>query len=104
MPLRRNRPLTEAYEQEFEQRVMARMEERLDQFGDYGVAGDDYKGAPVFNDAYEEALVFDDDQFEEESMPVYDTDIEDVIKEEEGFVRKRGFGDTNMDATSTRDE
>ncbi|GJS28555.1 hypothetical protein Tco_0489175 [Tanacetum coccineum] len=31
---RRNRPLTEAYEQEFEQRVMARMEERLDQFVD----------------------------------------------------------------------
>ncbi|GJW98408.1 zinc finger BED domain-containing protein DAYSLEEPER-like protein [Tanacetum coccineum] len=29
---------------------------------------------------------------EVESMPVYDTDIEDVIKEEEGFVRKGGFG------------
>nr|GEX69829.1 hypothetical protein [Tanacetum cinerariifolium] len=29
---------------------------------------------------------------EEESMPVYDTDIEDVIEEEEGFVRKGGFG------------
>ncbi|GJW90239.1 hypothetical protein Tco_0167792 [Tanacetum coccineum] len=28
---------------------------------------------------------------EEESMPVYDTDIEDVIEEEEGFVRKGGF-------------
>ncbi|GJY23625.1 hypothetical protein Tco_0397283 [Tanacetum coccineum] len=26
-------------------------------------------------------------------MPVYDTDIEDVIKEEEGFVGKRGFGE-----------
>ncbi|GJW77345.1 reverse transcriptase domain-containing protein [Tanacetum coccineum] len=34
MPPRRNRPLTEAYEQEFEQRVMARMKERLDQFVD----------------------------------------------------------------------
>ncbi|GJW55890.1 putative nucleotidyltransferase, ribonuclease H [Tanacetum coccineum] len=34
MPPRRNRPLTEAYEQEFEQRVMARMEERLGQFVD----------------------------------------------------------------------
>ncbi|GJW29917.1 reverse transcriptase domain-containing protein [Tanacetum coccineum] len=34
MPPRRNRPLTEAYEQEFEQRVMARMEERLDEFVD----------------------------------------------------------------------
>nr|GEV57572.1 reverse transcriptase domain-containing protein [Tanacetum cinerariifolium] len=31
MPPRRNRPLTEAYEQEFKQRVMARMEEQLDQ-------------------------------------------------------------------------
>ncbi|GKF03406.1 hypothetical protein Tco_0030329, partial [Tanacetum coccineum] len=30
MPPRRNRPLTEAYEQELEQRVMARIEERLD--------------------------------------------------------------------------
>ncbi|GKA80835.1 hypothetical protein Tco_0787527, partial [Tanacetum coccineum] len=29
---------------------------------------------------------------EEESCPVYDTDIEDVIEEEEGFVGKRGFG------------
>ncbi|GJY12766.1 putative nucleotidyltransferase, ribonuclease H [Tanacetum coccineum] len=34
MPPRRNRPLTEAYEQEFEQRVMARMEGRLDEFVD----------------------------------------------------------------------
>ncbi|GKD05609.1 hypothetical protein Tco_1180583 [Tanacetum coccineum] len=34
MPPRRNRPLTEACEQELEQRVMARMEERLDQFVD----------------------------------------------------------------------
>ncbi|GKA11902.1 putative reverse transcriptase domain-containing protein [Tanacetum coccineum] len=32
MPPRRNEPLTEACEQEFELRVMARMEERLDQF------------------------------------------------------------------------
>ncbi|GJU64534.1 reverse transcriptase domain-containing protein [Tanacetum coccineum] len=39
--------------------------------------------APVFDDGYEEAPIFDDDQFEEESMPVYDTDIEDVIGEEE---------------------
>nr|GFB48178.1 hypothetical protein [Tanacetum cinerariifolium] len=28
---------------------------------------------------------------EEELMPIYDTDIEDVIEEEEGFVRKGGF-------------
>ncbi|GJT95385.1 hypothetical protein Tco_1090903 [Tanacetum coccineum] len=49
---------------------------------DYGMTDDDYKGP----------LVFDDDQYEEELMPVYDTDNEDVIKEEEGFVRKGGFG------------
>ncbi|GJY34418.1 hypothetical protein Tco_0418887 [Tanacetum coccineum] len=53
------------------------------ELGDHGVAGDDYEGAPVFDDGYEEAPIFDDDQFEEESMPVYDTDIEDVIGEEE---------------------
>ncbi|GKB99254.1 hypothetical protein Tco_0985391, partial [Tanacetum coccineum] len=38
------------------------------------------------------APIFDDDQYEEESMLVYDIDIEDVIKEEEGFIRKGGFG------------
>nr|GEY82407.1 hypothetical protein [Tanacetum cinerariifolium] len=56
----------------------------FDEWGDYGVAGDDYEGTPVFDDDYEEAPVFDDDQYEEELMLVYDTDIEDVIKEEEG--------------------
>nr|GFC55345.1 reverse transcriptase domain-containing protein [Tanacetum cinerariifolium] len=35
----------------------------------------------VADDDYAEGLVFDDDQYEEESMPVYDTDIEDVIEE-----------------------
>nr|GEZ49179.1 reverse transcriptase domain-containing protein [Tanacetum cinerariifolium] len=34
MPPRRNRPLTEAYEQEFEQHIMERMEEQLGQFVD----------------------------------------------------------------------
>ncbi|GJZ54739.1 putative nucleotidyltransferase, ribonuclease H [Tanacetum coccineum] len=34
MPPRRNRPLNEAYEQDFEQRVMARMEQRFNQFVD----------------------------------------------------------------------
>ncbi|GJU91721.1 hypothetical protein Tco_1304144 [Tanacetum coccineum] len=53
-----------------------------DKWGDYGVAGDDFEGPPVFND----------DQYEEVSVPVYNTDIEDVIKEEEGFVKKGGFG------------
>nr|GFC38927.1 hypothetical protein [Tanacetum cinerariifolium] len=49
---------------------------------DYGMSGEDYEGPSVF----------DDDQYEEELMPVYDTAIEDVIEEEEGFVRKGGFG------------
>ncbi|GKB82645.1 hypothetical protein Tco_0949540 [Tanacetum coccineum] len=53
-----------------------------DEWGDYDVVGDDYEGPSVF----------DDDQYEEESMPVYDTDIENVIEEEEGFVGKGGFG------------
>ncbi|GJU22439.1 hypothetical protein Tco_1155781 [Tanacetum coccineum] len=51
-----------------------------------GVADDDYEEAPVFdNDQYKEEIV------KEESMPVYDTDIEDVIEEEEEFVGKRGL-------------
>ncbi|GJU89011.1 hypothetical protein Tco_1301434, partial [Tanacetum coccineum] len=53
-----------------------------DEWGYYGVAGNDYEGPPVF----------DDDQYEEESMPLYDTDIEDVIEEEEGFIGKGTFG------------
>ncbi|GKA20269.1 hypothetical protein Tco_0700258 [Tanacetum coccineum] len=44
-----------------------------DEWRDYGMAGDDYEGPPIF----------DDDQYEEDLMPVYDTDIEDVIEEEE---------------------
>ncbi|GJS92133.1 hypothetical protein Tco_0774769 [Tanacetum coccineum] len=44
-----------------------------DEWRDYGMADDDYEGSPIF----------DADQYEEESMPVYDTDIEDVIEEEE---------------------
>ncbi|GKB06421.1 cyclic nucleotide-binding domain-containing protein, partial [Tanacetum coccineum] len=54
---------------------------------DYGVADDDYEVPPVFDDdQYEKEIV------KEESMPIYDTDIEDVIKEEEGFCGKEGFG------------
>ncbi|GKE41676.1 hypothetical protein Tco_1468960, partial [Tanacetum coccineum] len=59
----------------------------------YGVAGDDYEGAPVFDDDYEEAPVFNDDQFEEESMPVYDTDIEYVSLKEKKDLLGRGFGE-----------
>ncbi|GKE20597.1 hypothetical protein Tco_1432109, partial [Tanacetum coccineum] len=50
------------------------------------VEHEEWKDDGVSDDDYEEAPVFDDDQFEKESMPVYDTDIEDVIEEEEGFV------------------
>nr|GEV59258.1 FT-interacting protein 1-like [Tanacetum cinerariifolium] len=53
-----------------------------DEWRDYDMSGEDYEGPPVF----------DDDQYEEELMPVYDTAIKDVIEEEEGFVRKGGFG------------
>ncbi|GJZ44687.1 hypothetical protein Tco_0591942 [Tanacetum coccineum] len=49
-----------------------------DEWRDYGMVSDDYEGPPVF----------DDDQYKEESIPVYDTDIEDVIEEEEGFSKK----------------
>nr|GEV30291.1 retrovirus-related Pol polyprotein from transposon TNT 1-94 [Tanacetum cinerariifolium] len=62
------------------------------------------EGNPAFHDDYydnpltivlvkEKSFhVNDTDNEEEESMPVYDTDIEDVIEEEEGFVGKGGFG------------
>ncbi|GJT72930.1 hypothetical protein Tco_1032216 [Tanacetum coccineum] len=50
------------------------------------------------HDNYMCSVIVYDDQFgeygcilEEESLPVYDTDIEDVIEEEEGFVGKRGL-------------
>ncbi|GJZ01824.1 hypothetical protein Tco_0519785 [Tanacetum coccineum] len=88
-----------------------------DEWRDYGMAGEDYEGPPVFDDdPYEEEIVsgdvgkgfvddypnFQEDEnnlsysgvvlrVEVESMPIYDTDFEDVI-EEEGFVGKGGFG------------
>ncbi|GJT47986.1 hypothetical protein Tco_0974143 [Tanacetum coccineum] len=80
-----------------------------------------FQEEPIVLVEEESCPVYDTDNEEEESMPVYDTDIEDVIEEEEGFVGKGGFGgeedniedvvvvandlwDTNLDATSTRDE
>ncbi|GJV71498.1 zinc finger, CCHC-type containing protein [Tanacetum coccineum] len=75
------------------------------EWGDYGVAGDDYEGALVFDDNYQEAPVFDDDQLEE-PMQVYDTDIEMLglrryKVEVEVIIMKGEFdaGDTNLDAT-----
>nr|GEU75183.1 hypothetical protein [Tanacetum cinerariifolium] len=40
----------------------------------------------------ESCFVYDTDNEEEELMPIYDTDIEDVIKEEEGLIGKGGLG------------
>ncbi|GJS49263.1 hypothetical protein Tco_0599384 [Tanacetum coccineum] len=142
MPPRRNRDINDIYEQELEQRIIARMDEQFDMMnlrrrGDCNsqrskgeelenpffkgdgsslfVEHEEWEDDGVSDDDYEEALVFDDDQYEEEivsgyvgkgfvdnypnfqedennmsfsgvvfgvekeSMPVYDTDIEDVI-------------------------
>ncbi|GJX76949.1 reverse transcriptase domain-containing protein [Tanacetum coccineum] len=122
MPQRRNRNINDVYEQEFKQRIMARMEERLNQFVDQLVdrmndmmnpkrrgivtVGEAKAKSPKTRDEKEEYPFVEKCQEEknnvsfpgvvlgvkEESLPVYDTDIEDVIEEEEGFVGKRGFG------------
>nr|GEX26854.1 hypothetical protein [Tanacetum cinerariifolium] len=65
---------------------------KLEEWEGDGVADDNYEKAPVFDDQYKEEIVSFVLVVEEESMPVYDTDIEDVIKEEEEFVGKGGFG------------
>nr|GEV35776.1 malonyl-coenzyme A:anthocyanin 3-O-glucoside-6''-O-malonyltransferase-like [Tanacetum cinerariifolium] len=46
------------------------------------------RGNPGFHDDHYDNQ---EEGEEEESMPVYDTDIEDVIEKEEGFIRKGGF-------------
>nr|GEU31183.1 hypothetical protein [Tanacetum cinerariifolium] len=51
-----------------------------------------FQEEPIVLVEEESCLVYDTDNEEEESMPVYDIVIEDVIEEEEGFVGKRGFG------------
>nr|GEU39397.1 hypothetical protein [Tanacetum cinerariifolium] len=89
--------------------------------GDYSVVSDDYEGPPIFNDyQYEEEIVCGDvgkgfvDNYqnfqeeennvsfsgvvlEEEPMPIYDTDIEDVIEVQEEFFRQGGFGGEEED-------
>ncbi|GJU40214.1 hypothetical protein Tco_1193171 [Tanacetum coccineum] len=83
-----------------------------DEWRDYGMTSDDYEGPPVFDDDQYEDVIEEEEGFvdnypnfqedennvscsgvvlglEVESMPVYDTDIE----EEEGFVGKGGFGE-----------
>nr|GEW95367.1 hypothetical protein [Tanacetum cinerariifolium] len=47
-----------------------------------------FQEEPIVLVEEESCPVYDTDNEEEESMPIDDTDIEDVIKEEEGFVRK----------------
>ncbi|GJY03293.1 hypothetical protein Tco_0369233 [Tanacetum coccineum] len=87
-----------------------------EEWRDYGMTSDDYEGPPVFDDDQYEDVIEKEEGFvdnylnfqkdktnvsfsgvvlgvEEESMPVYDTNIEDAIEDEEGFVGKRGFGD-----------
>ncbi|GJZ43779.1 hypothetical protein Tco_0591034 [Tanacetum coccineum] len=76
MPLRRARNINDVYE-----RIMARMEERLDQFVDGSslfAEPKEWEDDGMADDDYEEASVFDDDQYK------------DVIEEEEIFVGK-GF-------------
>ncbi|GJY38475.1 hypothetical protein Tco_0424839 [Tanacetum coccineum] len=51
-----------------------------------------FQEEPIVLVEEESCHVYDTDNDEEESMPVYDIDIKDVIKEEEGFVRKGGIG------------
>ncbi|GJW31079.1 reverse transcriptase domain-containing protein [Tanacetum coccineum] len=59
-----------------------------EEWEDDGVANDDYEEAPAENNVSFSGVVLG---VEEESMPVYAIDIEDVIEEEEGFIRKRGL-------------
>nr|GEV39851.1 reverse transcriptase domain-containing protein [Tanacetum cinerariifolium] len=85
MPSRRNMSINDVYEQEFEQRITARIDERLDQFVD--------QLADRMNDMMNpRRRGYRNGRRKEESMLVYDTDIKDVIEEEEGFVGKGGYG------------
>ncbi|GJX09982.1 hypothetical protein Tco_0199841, partial [Tanacetum coccineum] len=61
-----------------------------DEWRDYGMASDDYEGPPDETNVSFSGVVLG---IEEESMPVYNTDIEDAIEDEEGFVGKRRFGE-----------
>uniref|UniRef100_A0A699IF63 enoyl-[acyl-carrier-protein] reductase n=1 Tax=Tanacetum cinerariifolium TaxID=118510 RepID=A0A699IF63_TANCI len=108
MPPRRNKDINDICEQELEQHIIARMDERFDQFVDQFVEQPDRPrtlfAEPIIWDIWEKEEGFVDNYpnyqedennvsfsgvvlgVEEESMPVYDTDIEDVIDEEEDNV------------------
>ncbi|GKA60889.1 hypothetical protein Tco_0760296 [Tanacetum coccineum] len=108
MPLRRNRDINDIYEQELEQRIIAKMDERFDQFanrmndmmnprrcGDHN--GRRSEGEESKNPFFEGDGSSSDEQpdrprtlWERRIDAVYDTDIEDIIEEEE-FVGKGGF-------------
>ncbi|GKD90371.1 hypothetical protein Tco_1365878 [Tanacetum coccineum] len=106
MPPKRTRNINDVYE-----RIMARMEERLDKFVDQFAnrmndmmnlrrcrdrnrrrSEDEELGNTFFEGVCSSSIEWGDYGVAE-SMPVYDTDIEDVIEEEEGFVGKEGFGE-----------
>nr|GFA37390.1 hypothetical protein [Tanacetum cinerariifolium] len=50
-----------------------------------------FQEEPIVLVEEESCPIYDTNNKEEELMPVYDHDIEDVIEGEEGFVGKRGF-------------
>ncbi|GKD95352.1 hypothetical protein Tco_1375189 [Tanacetum coccineum] len=112
MPPWRNMNINDVYEQEFKQRIMARMEERLAQFDDQlADRMNDMMNKKTWGSDEEEEYHFVDNYqnfqeeannvsflnvvlgVEEESMPFYNTDIEDVIEKKERFVEKRRFGE-----------
>nr|GEV22016.1 hypothetical protein [Tanacetum cinerariifolium] len=51
-----------------------------------------FQEEPIVLVEEESCPIYDTNNEEEELMLVYDTDIEDVIEEEKGFVGKGGFG------------
>ncbi|GJY84968.1 hypothetical protein Tco_0498994 [Tanacetum coccineum] len=53
------------------------------EWGDYGVVGDDYEGPPVF----------DDDQYEKESMLVYDSILKMSLRKKKDLSRKEWVDD-----------
>ncbi|GJT69724.1 hypothetical protein Tco_1029010 [Tanacetum coccineum] len=55
----------------------------FDERGYYGVANDDYEEAPIFDDDQYEDVIEEEEGFKKNRCQFYDTDIEDVIDGEE---------------------
>ncbi|GJS69041.1 hypothetical protein Tco_0701882 [Tanacetum coccineum] len=118
MPLRRNRDINDIYEQELKQQdvgiitagevkvksqkirslrvtVHLLMNNRIDQdeikWRIIGIGKGFVDSYPNFQDDKNNVSFFGVVLGVKESMPVYDTDIKDVIEEEEGFVGKKGL-------------